>query len=224
VESIAKDYVAEIEKLVAPGEKVVVAGYSFGGTVAFEVASQLRGRGIVDPLPIIIDMTALNASGTKKPTSSGQTLDVLRNLPAWIAQEAAHFHPSEFLLRCFGNVRRMVRAFGGKPVDGRLDPLIYFGRNDMPETLQNVLNAMYHAMCTYVPAYYDGKVVLLRAMVPSLFRSRNVTMGWESVAAGVEVHLIAGRHDDCTSEAHSSDLGAVLDHCAAAFEAGESAS
>ena len=81
---------------------------------------------------------------------------------------------------------------------------------------------MYQAMLSYVPSHYEGKVVLLRAKVPTLFRSRHLTMGWETVAAGgVEVHSIPPRHDDCISEPHGRDLAAVLAHCAGVFASTE---
>jgi hypothetical protein len=46
-------------------------------------------------------------------------------------------------------------------------------------------------------------------------------MGWETVVAGgVEVNLIPGRHDDCVSELHGSELAAALVYCAAVSESG----
>jgi acyl-coenzyme A synthetase/AMP-(fatty) acid ligase/thioesterase domain-containing protein/acyl carrier protein len=222
VESMAANYVAEIERVVPPGGKVIVVGHSFGGTIAFEVASQLRKRGIVDPLPVIVDMPAVNAPGRPARTLQRQLLDALRNLPAWTAKEVVHFHPRAFLLRSYGNLRRMLRALGGRPPAKELDPLIYFGEANLPEAYQTFLTAMYQAMHSYVPTRYEGKIVLLRAKVPTLFRSRHVTMGWETVAAGgVEVHSIPGRHDDCLSELHGRDLAAVLVHCAGVFASGE---
>ena len=218
VESMAANYVAEIERVVPPGGKVIVVGHSFGGTIAFEVASQLRKRAIVDPLPVIVDMPAVNAPGRPDRTPQRQLLDALRNLPAWTAKEMVHFHPRAFFLRGYGNLRRMLRALGGRPPAKELDPLIYFGEANLPKAYQTFLTAMYQAMNSYVPAQYEGKIVLLRAKVPTLFRSRHPTMGWETVAAGgVEVHSIPGRHDDCVSELHGRDLAAVLVHCAGVF-------
>jgi thioesterase domain-containing protein/acyl carrier protein len=222
VESMAENHVVEIERVVPTGKRAIVVGYSFGGTIAFEVASQLRKRAIVDPLPVIIDMPALNTPGLRTRTVARQMLDVMTNLPPWIAQEVANFRPHSFLLRSYGNLRRILRAIGGRPPSEELDPMIYFGEGNLPEAFQASLTAMYHAMHAYVPARYEGKVVLLRAKVPTLFRSSHITMGWESVAAGgVEVHTIPGRHDDCTSELYGRDLAAVLVQCAAAFESGD---
>jgi acyl-coenzyme A synthetase/AMP-(fatty) acid ligase/thioesterase domain-containing protein/acyl carrier protein len=222
VESMAANYVAEIERVVPSGGKVIVVGHSFGGTIAFEIASQLRKRGIVDPLPVIVDMPAVNAPGRPASTFRQQLLDALRNLPAWTVKELVHFHPRAFLLRSYGTLRRIVRALGRRPQTEELDPLVYFGEANLPKAYQTFLTAMYQAMHRYVPAQYEGKIVLLRAKVPTLFRSRHVTMGWERVATGgVEVHSIPGRHDDCISELHGRDLAAVLVHCAGTFASGE---
>ncbi|HEX3374213.1 MAG TPA: alpha/beta fold hydrolase [Edaphobacter sp.] len=222
VESMAANYVAEIERVVPRGGKVIVVGHSFGGTIAFEIASQLRRRGIVDPLPVIVDMPAVNAPGRPAHTLRQQLLDALRNLPAWTVKELVHFRPRAFFLRGYGTLRRILRALGGRPRAEELDPLVYFGEANLPKAYQAFLTAMYQAMLSYIPTRYEGKVVLLRAKVPTLFRSRHVTMGWETVAAGgVEVHSIPGRHDDCISELHGRDLAAILVHCAGAFASSE---
>jgi hypothetical protein len=164
-------------------------------------------------------MPALNAPGIQPRTVKRQMLDVLRNLPAWLAHELANFRLRKFLLRGYGNLRRMFRAFAALPPVEGLDALIYFGQTNLPEALQHSLNAMYNAMHAYIPERYEGKVVLLRAKVPTLFRSGSVTRGWETLAAGgVEVHEIPGRHDDCMSPLHGEDLAATLLHCAKAFE------
>ena len=222
VESMAAEYVTEIERLVAAEGKAVVVGYSFGGTIAFEVAAQLQRRGVVRALPVVIDMPAVNAEGVRPRTALRQVMDVARNLPAWLTQELMHFHPRAFALRSYGNLRRMARAVGGRAETEKLDPLIYFGKANLPQAYQDFLSAMYQALLRYVPKPFAGKVVLLRAKVPTLFRSARVTMGWELVArGGVEVQMIPGRHDDCLAEPFGRNLAAVLEGCAAEFELGE---
>jgi hypothetical protein len=167
-------------------------------------------------------MPAVNAPGRPAHTLRQQLLDALRNLPAWTVKELVHFRPRAFFLRGYGTLRRILRALGGRPRAEELDPLVYFGEANLPKAYQAFLTAMYQAMLSYIPTRYEGKVVLLRAKVPTLFRSRHVTMGWETVAAGgVEVHSIPGRHDDCISELHGRDLAAILVHCAGAFASSE---
>jgi hypothetical protein len=83
----------------------------------------------------------------------------MRNLPAWSAQEAAHFDARGFLLRGYGQLRRTLRALAGHQTK-ELDPLIYFGEASLPGAYQSFLTAMYRAMHSYVPARYEGKVVL----------------------------------------------------------------
>lgn len=218
VQSMAERYAAEIERIGHPSGKAIIAGYSFGGTIAFEVASQLRKRGNIDPLPIIIDMPAVNAPGWQPSNLGQQLIDAVHNLPTWAMKELANFRPRAFLLRCYGNLRRIARTVGGRQPNREFDPLIYFGQTNLPKAYQDYLTSMYQALLSYAPPRYDGKIVLLRAQVPTLFRSRNVTMGWETVTAGgVEVHLVPGRHDDCMAEVYGCYLASVIVRCAEAL-------
>ncbi len=221
VESIAANHVAEIERIVPPGGKVVLVGHSFGGTIAFEMAVQLRKRGLLDPLPVVIDMMVVNAPGLEPRNLPQRLFDVLRNLPDWITQEVVDFRPRAFLLRINGNLSRIARALLRRPADSELDPRIYFGKSNLPKTYQAFLTSMYRALLAYVPNGYEGRVILLRAKVPTLFRSHDATMGWQSVSRGVEVHPIPGRHDDCVSKRYSSKLASVLVRCAGSIESTE---
>jgi thioesterase domain-containing protein len=224
VQSIAANYVTEIERRVVPGGKAIVAGYSFGGMVAFEIASQLRNRGLVEPLPVIVDMEVLHAPGVRERTVGQKAFDAMRNLPAWMVHEAAHFHARAFALRCYGNGGKLMRVMTGRPAEEKLDPRVYFGMANLPDGLGSVVNAMYSAMHAYVPTRYGGRVILLRAKVPNLFRSRDAMMGWQSVSSGgLDVRTIPGRHDDCMSEEHGVELAAVLESCAATLESGSTA-
>lgn len=216
VESMAARLVAEIEGVVEPGGKAVLVGYSFGGTIAFQTARQLQARGNVAPLPILIDMPAVNAPGRPKRGLGRQSLDVLRNLPAWAAYEATHFDRRKFLLRVRGHLTRLSRALGILTPAQDFDPRIYLGSGKVPEAYQAVLTGMYRAMLAYVPGAYAGRMILLWARVPTLFQETDPKMGWQFVAgAGLEVYPIAGRHGDCMDEQRLPELAALLLHCIA---------
>jgi acyl-coenzyme A synthetase/AMP-(fatty) acid ligase/thioesterase domain-containing protein/acyl carrier protein len=222
VESMAADHVSEIERIVPRGQTVVLVGHSFGGTIAFEIAVQLRKRGILTPLPIIIDMPAVNARGLQRRTRRQRLLDVLRNLPTWTWQEATHFHLDQCILRASGALSHVFCRLRLKPADDELDPRVYFGKSNLPGAYQAFLNSMYKAMLAYVPKDYGGRVVLLRAKVPTLSRSSDRTMGWHAVAqGGVEVRAIPGSHSDCLSARHGAKLASVLIQFGSAFEAAE---
>jgi thioesterase domain-containing protein len=125
-------------------------------------------------------------------------------------------------LRISGNVSRIAAELRLRPSGDELDPRIYFGESNLPKTYQAFLTAMYRALLAYVPKEFDGRMIVLRAKVPTLFRGRDMAMGWQSVAArGVEVHSIPGRHDDCLSKEHSQVLASVLMRCAASIESVE---
>ncbi|HVW84580.1 MAG TPA: AMP-binding protein, partial [Bryobacteraceae bacterium] len=223
VESMAARYAAEVRRIVPAGGRVILVGYSFGGTIAFEVARQLRTTGDIDPLPVVIDMPALNAPGHSRRSARRKMLDALRNLPARAAYEASHFDSRKFLLRARGNLDRIRRALRGRPAAAELDPRIYCGQQALPEAWQAFLNAMYRAMLAYVPARYEGAMLLLRTQVPTLWRTTDPQMSWQNlVAGGVDVRPIPGVHGDCLSEAYASEVTRALRDCAARFDAGKS--
>ena len=215
VESMAAEQVAQVARLAVRGEPIILVGYSFGGTIAFEMARQIRESRAFDPLLIVIDMPAVNAPGASRGVAR-RTMDVVSNLPAWMAHEAAHFQPMEFGTRVYGNLRRLGRAVLARPAR-ELDPMIYFGTARLPESYQAFLSSMYRALLDYVPARFEGPMVLLRAQAPTLFRTAQADMGWRSVASQVEVLPVAGSHNDCASAEHSEGLARVLSQCACRY-------
>lgn len=219
VESIAANHITEIERIIPPNRAIVLVGHSFGGTVAFEIARQLRDKGYREALPIVIDMPAINAA----PRNSCQrTFDILCNLPAWTAREVATFHMPGTLFRAYGNVRHVAQALLLRRKAHKFDPRIYFGKWNLPEPYQAFLTNMYRAMLTYIPGRYEGRMILLRAKVPTLTRRTDMMMGWHAVAAGgVEVHSISGGHDDCVSERNGKELALLLQRCMAGLESTE---
>jgi amino acid adenylation domain-containing protein len=214
IESTAMEYVAEVNRVVPSGQRVVIVGYSSGGLVAFEVARQLRRSARHDPLLVVLDTPLTNAPGAAPSGFWRQVVDALRNLPVWAAHEAAHLQPRKFLLGVQGHLARIGRSVRGRPAAQEVDPRIYAGRASVHPAYQALLNRMYRAMLTYSPGPYEGKVVLLRAKVPTLFRTRDTRMGWDLVAVlGVELHQVPGRHDDCLSDVYGAELARVLVRC-----------
>jgi acyl-CoA synthetase (AMP-forming)/AMP-acid ligase II/3-oxoacyl-(acyl-carrier-protein) synthase/thioesterase domain-containing protein/aryl carrier-like protein len=94
VEAIAQSYITMLEDL-ENGEPVALAGWSFGGLVAYEMAAQMQARGRPAPLVVLID-TYLSPHGLAEytnPTSeethlfNGLVQNCIGNLPS---PEAAH--------------------------------------------------------------------------------------------------------------------------------------
>lgn len=221
VESLAALHVAEIEKIVPRGGKVLLTGHSFGGTVAFEIARQLRRRGTLEPLPVVIDMSAINAPGRPPRTRVRQALDLLRNLPPWLLYELANFNLRGFLTRLQGHASRSVRVLLRRPDASELDTRIFLGRAQVPAELASLLKSMFTVMRSYQSKPYPGRVVLLRARVPILSRGRDPYMGWTTVAAGgVDRRLIPGKHGDCVSGRYAPELAETIAHYAAEFAQG----
>jgi len=67
IESFAKDYINQLQKIV-PAGPYFLAGFSFGGLVAFEMALQLQRQGFEVPVLILIDciVPSLKEPGTAR--------------------------------------------------------------------------------------------------------------------------------------------------------------
>ncbi|HET7451819.1 MAG TPA: hypothetical protein VFL12_03710, partial [Thermoanaerobaculia bacterium] len=90
----------------------------------------------------------------------------------------------------------------------------------MPRALRSVREAGYLANRRYVAGPYAGSVTLFRAAVRSVADATDRDMGWERLAGGgVEVHHVAGDHENMLVEPHvrvlARELRAAIDRAVA---------
>lgn len=222
VESIAAQHADTVKSVVPNAGRVILVGYSFGGTIAFELARQLRNAGDLDPLPVIIDMPAMNVAKLPRDSAPRQLLRIARNLPTRAAYEIVHFQSRRSLLRLRSLLDRIRGIMRARPATGA-DPRFYSNLEHVPKPYQAHLDALQSAMNDYTPPRSEGKVVLLRPRVPALWRSGDPRMGWQYVATDVDVIPIAGVHTSCLEKKYARQLARVLQDCAARFEAEGSA-
>ena len=217
VESIAAQHADTVKSVVPRSSRVILVGYSFGGTIAFELARQLREAGDLDALPVIIDMPAMNVAKVPPASASRQLFRIAHNLAPRAAYEIAHFQSRRSLLRFRGFLDRVGRLVRARETNG-----IVSGADRLPKTYQAHLDALDRALKDYTPPRFEGKLVLLRARVPALRRTTDRCMGWQYVAAGVHVESIGGSHYTCLEKRCAGQLARVLHDCAARFEADRS--
>ena len=165
-----------------------LAGPSFGGTVAYEMACMLEAQG--DSVGLV---ALLDSFGPNYPRPA-PLLDVLR------------VRGHSFLARA----KRLVARgrLGPAAGDARLplgeDAAVYAlaripsGHSESVKTLQRVSLAHQHALKTYRQSHYHGRVHLFRAEErPERFDVLfdNPTNGWDSVVhGGVDVTVVPGTH------------------------------
>ncbi len=218
IEETAAEYLEAVRSLQPTGP-YLLAGWSFGAIVAFEMARQLNRAGDEVALLAILD----------QPVSPGdETAEV--DTASVIAEILSH--------RARGEGRTLnldADALRGLPLDAQLAKALELlgGQEalgpgfDLP-LLRN-LTLGYASRATAVERYrastYPGRITLLRAKSVDAAALREVapqrrrifedsTLGWGAVAeGGVEIHTVPGNHQTIVEAPHVEALAKVLEAC-----------
>jgi acetoacetyl-CoA synthetase len=201
---MARDYVAQIRQL-QPHGPYALAGYSFGGLIALEIAQQLhRARERVEML-CLVD-TYVNE----------------RYLPwdAWMRYEG------RYVVEQWRTFRDMLSAQRTRYVSAKLAAAVdrarlRLGRTarrlepdavGLPPVLLRVRQAMQVAMATYRPKRYRaGPILYVRASTRIEGRGNPLPL-WQRVACrGLKVIDVAGGHSDMVFRPNADVVAAALD-------------
>lgn len=204
VEDMATSYIEQMRS-VQPSGPYAVAGYSFGGLVAFEIAQQLLRVGEKIELLCLLD-TYVHA----------------RFLPwrAWTRYWCGHAagqwrtlleQPAsrgfEYLMERSARVADRMRMRVGRMPH---QPATY--AFPMPPALLRVRETMRLAMATYRPRpYYAGPIVDVRALISQHGYGDPMPL-WRRVACGgLVVAEVPGSHNDMIAEPDLQIVAAALD-------------
>jgi len=166
VEAMAEHYLAPIRQ-VQPEGPYQLAGWSFGGTLALEMAQQLQKRGESVALLAIIDTRIYS---TRFATFwHGSRVFLTSMLPHLWPYISDYFH------------LRSAEPSGQAKLPN-------FKTSELKRLLQ-VFQANVRADSRYRPQSYQGKMTLFRTA------QQDSTWGWGDIAVnGVELHQIPGHH------------------------------
>jgi amino acid adenylation domain len=205
VEDMARHYIKEI-RIVQPEGPYHVAGASFGGTVAFEIARQLRAAGSEVGLVALIDTVA-----TERETTVSQSLKAYGKR-MW-------FHLGNLLLQPgrLSYIRKKSKTLKRR-IRSQLWRIAFHSyqvrSHRLPGTLQDVKESCYLAIRRYVPTPYSGRVTLFRAKKRSVADSPEVDLGWGSLAGGgVEIYEVPGDHESMLGKPHVAILAGKIQTC-----------
>jgi aspartate racemase len=179
VEEMSLRYIREIREFQPLGP-YYLAGSSFGGLVAYEMARQLTASGQPVALVALFD------------TSVPEVLNLQANASGWRRRL------DSALYRCrlhWGNI--MVLDPSERPEYLRNKVRHFLGRRQLPERIRLTQEAVQWAASRYVPQKYSGKVTLFRATEQPPWIFPDPLLGWGSLAiGGVEVYRTPGHHAD----------------------------
>jgi len=171
-----------------------LAGYSMGGTLAVEMAGQLRRAGVEVDRVVLIDTTA------PRPAPAAAEPEVLRRFVTDVAGAVGRSVDADRLLAGAGEpaALRAVLVRAGLLPDGADEEFV--------ARRYAVFRANMHALQRYDPAPYPGPVELVRAAgSPDAGRA-----AWSGLAGGAGEVVLPGDHYSIWSAAGLPALAAVL--------------
>jgi len=196
VEKIAAYYLRQVSVIQQEGP-YFLGGYSFGGTVAFEMAQQLQARGNNVPFLFMIDS---RFPGIDNPSSSCPPFQTpfydelqrhLRDIRGLKAQQMVNYFATRVRDKFQQRLRRVIKPLKAiliKVYLGMDRPLPYYLRN------QYILKVYFDALPLYKPKPYNGPATYIKSSERSSAHSAH----WAAVIQrGLEVYEVpATNHMD----------------------------
>lgn len=204
VEEIAASYIAEIRENNASGD-IILAGYSLGGILAFEMARQLIGSAIRVKHLFLLDSYATFASDKNRPKNK---------LLLKIYQE---YHKKSFDLKLLVRHPAILGDIKFRSINKKLTKvLVRLGvkttESENPILRRiNEIKAMHLAACrNYTPGFYQGELVLLRARLRTKYFFDPETLGWKGCSSTIRIIDVEGMHSELFSEPNEGKLAAAI--------------
>jgi thioesterase domain-containing protein len=199
LEEIARHYADDLCAL-QPDGPFQLAGFSFGGALAYETACQLVDRGRQLKLVAIID-TGL--SSERQPTLAGSlgfTLTIVRNLPNWVLDNILRTEPNGFVANLNNHLKKLANRGSrivspGGSISCKPELGDFFDLSLFPQKYVKMMQSNLRALREYTPKRYPGRLTLFRACTRPLLHSQDADLGWrEWVTGGVEIISVPGHH------------------------------
>jgi aspartate racemase len=217
IEDLAAYYLDAIQAF-QPEPPYCLGGFSFGGSVALEMAQRLHAQGKAVAFLGIIDHTLPPLRYRRFKWSATLPFDFVVNTARW-------FHEDVWQVGAGKRLRTLRQKFGflgatllssvRKPAaaSGACDVRSLFGADALPESMRPVMATHYQALRDYRPKPYPGSVTLFRARTRPLLRLHGRDLGWTKIAAGgLSIVDIPGNHETILKEPRVQVLADALNH------------
>lgn len=205
IEDMAGEYVAAMRS-VQPQGPYLLAGWSLGGILAFEMARQLADAGFETALLAVID------AGMISPDESFDEDDFL---PILLEMFPDELRPSQADLRGMSAAEQLQffrqRAEQARVLAGGDSPI-------QDQHVFQVFQANLNALLEYHPQPYPGKLTLFRADHGITALHQSPGLGWAPWVGELEEHVITGEHVRLFSEPQIRLVASDLEACLARAE------
>jgi thioesterase domain-containing protein/acyl carrier protein len=199
VEDMAARYIEEIRQVQDHGP-YYLAGYSFGGFIALEIAQRLMADGETVSFLAMLDAPTPDLAH-RKPSLWEYASTHLINL--W--NEAPSKRPAYIL-------KRLKWILMKQKINNR-DYETEVKLQNPQLRMYQVLGPNYKAADQYVARPYAGHITVFRATCQTSRCARFPYLGWDTYAESVEAFTVPGDHYSLVQEPNAQVLGTVLNDC-----------
>lgn len=210
IREMAAHYIKEMRD-VQPEGPYFIGGRSSGGTIAFEMACQLKAAGEEVALLALLDTYPagyfkLLPHGKASRGRMQQMLERVRAHAANLGElgfaakltylaNKLKYAPAKIKHKAYRRAYKMYERIG----------------RPLPTVLKNIEELNFMAAREYLPQVYSGRATLFSAT--DLTASFDVEDGWRQLVDELEVHKIPGNHLDMIKEPHVQVLAEKLRLC-----------
>jgi amino acid adenylation domain-containing protein len=213
IETMAAHYIEQMHIVQSTGP-YHLAGYCFGGVVAYEIAQQLRAAGEEVGLLAVLDSSPPNVANVRTlPTNA---LNLFATLPQRVGrlfqQEPAQIFAT--LKRKSKKMERILLALlhhdSASAKQIQLEDVI--DMEHYPQGYEHFAKVHWEALLNYFPKTYGGKVVLFESTKsPGTLAVETI---WRSLAqGGLDVKKLPCAHETMLDEPHVRQLANELNAC-----------
>jgi amino acid adenylation domain-containing protein/non-ribosomal peptide synthase protein (TIGR01720 family) len=209
VEEMAAQYL-EVIRSIQPQGPYLLAGWSSGAIIAFEIAQQFHALGDKVALLASIDQPPPDPFAPEQTDATLLEAMFGGNYPE-LAKRLEEVAPDE----------RLVFALEHAKVVGLVPEHTELAQ---ARRFFHIFRVTHAAVRKYEPRLYPGGLTLFRAeQQPDTDWAQSPTFGWSKFVRGpVEVHYVPGHHDNIIVEPYVKELGSKLRQCLAKAQAEES--
>jgi amino acid adenylation domain-containing protein len=200
VEDMAARYIDEI-LTIQPDGPYFLAGFSFGGLVAYEMAKQLHDRGQRTALLAMLDCSAPNLP-TLRPSLLQAVGIHLSNLYQLTSPERVSYITERLDYRFKNN--NNDREFLAKSL---------YRPEDLTPQLLAILNANLEAGENYQASYYPDELTLFRCQIQDLEHHLHTEFGWTNLVERVNIIPVPGPHFSMLKEPYVKGLAEIINLC-----------
>jgi amino acid adenylation domain-containing protein len=201
IEAIAALYIDEILEQNPTGP-YAIAGYSFGGYVAIEIANQLQAMGKEVKILAMFDVN--------NKESESQL-----SLPKRVFKKILRqFHKAVFILTSLIKHPEATVEYQLFMIKQRLGMNDEAKAENIPDYMQRIVNKLRYAVSRYKMKPYNGTIHLFRSKKRVYFVDDPKHLGWDNYALkGVKVHKVSGDHRDMLLPPNDMEFARILQDC-----------